>query len=330
MKYLFVIALASFMVSCSSFKTLSVEYEKPAELRLSDDINKFVLVNHTTFSWDENLNKSKKKLTSLEIINAAMMRTVISAKRTIENSPRITQKNVGIVNMKRVKKDTTFASVPHSDLKKIFNKSGADVIVVLEDFWMNDAFVEVNNRQKYQVNCDCLWRVYIKKDGNIIFADEYSQNDKVSWKQSYSSPESNYVTRLAYNEAALKMGYRYAIRVVPDKVISERLFFANTKKTMRDAEDAFYAKKYEDAINYWMPLLEEKKHETATKAAMNIALAYELNNSILAAIKYAKIAEKKSTNSTYRKYAKIYIEELEKRRNYITDLAPSSITKIRE
>lgn len=204
---------------------------------------------------------------------------------------------------------------------KICDSAGADVLLVLENFDSNsDLLIAAATNQvqralsgqqggvpvprTVRVDVRCYWRLYDPVSKTV--SDQFQQTYYMTFNLVNGVPPLNALPMTAYNA-----GLQYIQRYLPSFYVVRREMYKKGKgrnkrefKTgWRKAEVA----NWESAIETWKPIVENGNRRSAGRAALNIAVAYEVLGDTQEALKWAQRSYEEFGDKLGRSYAKILV-----------------------
>lgn len=318
--------------SCVSYKEFSVEVFKPAELSIPANTKNIVLVSRNLKYKNDTLQNYYQRNRQLirDKINLNIDSLAVSTCLDTLAS-RLT--NHGHFEQVQVLPVTTFSKIWVSDIKppkaewykSVAEKSGADVLVLLDMFSCFYSTNAAESSPEARVVTSNIWSVYNAKDQQII--DRFSQIDTLYWNQL--DENGNYQKekipdkKNAIELAAGVIGVNYSKHILPAWTQVKRTYLSfddpNFQKALKFAQD----NQWEQAIGIWLGFSEGKSNFKKASAFYNLAVASEMNGDIDKAIEFTDKAAKASTglflgsvNEQVRKYSVI----LYQRKNEINKL----------
>ena len=297
MKNIYIYLLVTFVFSsCATFKTSFYQVKKPSTIELGDHISSIQLVNHTLYPWNETVRTSPFLYNEDQrnILNQkGMMHCVLSLKSELVHSPKNINTKIGITDWPRDEIDTLFGPVKQEDIELILKTSDADVLIVLDDFWMSGKSIYYKKGNKdplYQINTSALWRIYDTR--NQVYIDEFAQQDSLRWPLAIYDPKYSDEKLAAYEKASIQNGENYAHYIFPSWLWIKRHYFHTGNAVLKEGARYFQTKQYEKAFNTWFKLTESEDSEIKAKACYNLALIKELNGELPAAMEWLNQADK--------------------------------------
>jgi hypothetical protein len=226
-------------------------------------------------------------------------------------------------------KDSAGRLLPVSwqDVEWLCAKNNSELLISLEDFnfsdtvfqdieysyFNNDKYAIVNRNHIAYLNVipRVFWRVYDFENKRIT--DEYFYIDTIQWESvANQQPEALKLLperETAILEAAYWAGYGYGKRIVPFWLDVDRFYYSAGNKELRQANRQIYEDNWAAAINIWKKLAYDERKRLSAKAALNMALACEIEDELDIALEWAV----KSYNTLKKPVSKKYVELLVQR-----------------
>lgn len=140
----------------------------------------------------------------------------------------------------------------------------------------------------------------------------YAYGDTPQWARNELPPFED-----CLNEALASLAYRTSRYLVPHKHTVERYIFVTGHAAMKDAYKYWEKEQYTEAAYLWEYVYEKGKNRgRRAKAAVNLALYYELNDNFTKALYYAQNAHSlfiKNNDVSEAEYTNRYCNDLEQR-----------------
>lgn len=206
-------------------------------------------------------------------------------------------------------------------VNEICDATEADVLLVLEnfdsnsDFTLNTAVDQVSSVLKTgkgsgrlpsqaRVNVKSYWRLYDPVTKTI--ADQYRQTYYMDF-----NIVNGVVPLTALPEVAYAAGEDYINRFLPSYYRVKRDMYKKGKGKDKNQFEAGWrtteVANWNDAIDIWMPIAENRNSASAGRAAHNIAVAYEVLGDAGKALEWAQRAYQDYGDKMSRDYAKILL-----------------------
>ncbi len=153
------------------------------------------------------------------------------------------------------------------------------------------------------------WRVYNGKDTTI--ADEYITERKLLWKADGIN-EINANSKLPLlpieiPKIASEMGYSYAQRISPKTEIIYRQYYGKENDELKRAKAFIKSGNWDGAKKIWLEQANLSDNKTSSRATYNLAIYYEKQRDVNAALELAQ----KAYNLDKNKYTKLYVQLLQ-------------------
>lgn len=318
--------------SCVSYKEFSVEVFKPAELSIPANTKNIVLVSRNLKYKNDTLQNYYQRNRQLirDKINLNIDSLAVSTCLDTVAS-RLT--NQGHFEQVQVLPVTTFSKIRVSDIKpakaewykSVAEKSGADVLVLLDMFSCFYSTNAAESSPEARVVTSNIWSVYNAKNQQII--DRFSQIDTLYWNQLDENGNYQKVKipdkKNAVMLAAGVIGMNYSKHILPAWTQVKRTYLScndpNFQKAMKFAQD----NQWEQASRIWSGFVEGKSNLKKASAFYNLAVTSEMDGDIDKAIEFTDKAAKASTglflgsvNEQVRRYSVV----LYQRKNEINKL----------
>lgn len=318
--------------SCVSYKEFSVEVFKPAELSIPANTKNIVLVSRNLKYKNDTLQNYYQRNRQLirDKINLNIDSLAVSTCLDTVAS-RLT--NQGHFEQVQVLPVTTFSKIRVSDIKpakaewykSVAEKSGADVLVLLDMFSCFYSTNAAESSPEARVVTSNIWSVYNAKNQQII--DRFSQIDTLYWNQLDENGNYQKVKipdkKNAVMLAAGVIGMNYSKHILPAWTQLKRTYLScndsNFQKALKLAQD----NQWKEAIGIWLGFSEDKSNLKKASAFYNLAVTSEMDGDIDKAIEFTDKAAKASTglflgsvNEQVRRYSVV----LYQRKNEINKL----------
>lgn len=323
--------------SCISTKPLYIEIPQKSKKELPENIQSLLLVArvvderytdleadslqklfyHQQFDYDTIINDVQTVDTTLRALGELLFESgrydfVIPENRFLEF-----EKNAFITK-----------EMPWSEVKTLCDTFGTDAILSIDYFktrvsttYDKENFFEPGSNSFYtvaraqmKVAYEALFRVYDPGRERIILREFL--RDTIIWEDEDSSTNKLFDRFTSVKDALTEAGIAIALDLseeISAKWYEEkRSYFATGDSNMKQAGQLLNAGQYEPAIALWKETVEKGKSKSLkSKAEFNIALGYELQGDLDAAIEWGL----KSYETMYRTNTYNYLEILKRRKN---------------
>lgn len=285
--------------SCTKLLYTSIDVLRPAKVTFDSQKNNLLIVNNTV-QQPENYghkneylgNKTKNlefKTDSLAFFTLSVIDDVIS--------------NIGFFNDVKLEINTINNSsdffnveVPSTEnINSLSKKYNANVVLSLDRLKVNDLLTEYYSQEYYTyystltAQFESKWSIHYpgsSQYGSITFRDTlYWDAESGSRQKALSQlPERG----AALFDGAVYVGNNMVKRFIPQWEKTDRYFFTNSNKWMKQGFDSLQFKNWKSAISIWDGALPESKVKMQALLSHNIAVVYEILGDIDSAISYAQ------------------------------------------
>lgn len=318
--------------SCVSYEKFSIEVFKPAEVRLTPAVKKIAVisrnlkfVNDTLQNYqvkNHRLIKDKIKLNTDSLAIKTCLDS-LSGKLLAQNQfDKVAVLPVNTFPATRVK---NIRPAQNEWYKAISEKTGADVLILLDMFSCFYSQEDVDSSPAVNVVTSNIWSVYSATEQKII--DRFTQVDTLYWD---GTDENGRYKKLRIPDkknaillAAGVIGENYAKHILPAWAKVDRNFMQSGNPELQKAVKLALDGKWDEAVAIWQVYSENKGKRNRVVALYNLALASEMNGNVDRAIELTDQAAKASSglflspeNEAVRKYSAV----LYQRKNEINKL----------
>lgn len=323
-----IILTAILMSACTSYKTITIDYKKPAKYYIGDNVRAVGVLNMIE---DKQITSEELNATGIPAIRTRCSflgnETAMSMAQGIADSGYFRDVIISDKpwNMKKspdqIQKDSIINSL-NVDALIAVKEADLDWITFFNDtdyYNITDAITSIEYSYKIEVYKaeDEIPNTILVHDS--IFTREYlpimRDEDGISIEMNQDTIRKN------LSEA---IGYDFASKITPSWNQADRIIFTTPCEEMEQAELYVKEGRWEKALKKWEQLQSGNNNRLKAQAAFNIALYYEINDNIEEAFKWLDNAEKeisKTNNSQARNKTLALISEYKsalKQRN--TDL----------
>lgn len=330
--------------SCQSLEQIPIDYVQPAEITFPPELRKVAIVNNCSTLADSALILATSDQRSLR--NLVKMRGAISY---ANGDPHITTESLAEEIAKQNYFETVVicdsalrandkiareSTLSQEEVQTLASNLGVDLIIALENiqFITGRSIYYPDDYDTYQVVIDLkafptikTYLPALKKPMNSL-----TTTDSIFWEEVGTKEEIN--KRMISDKQLLKEAAEFA-GTIPVKYLipfwkkDSRFIYSNGSLQMRDA--TVYAREgsWDEAYKLWQEVFNDtKRKKKKMKAAANIAVYYEMKDSIAQAVEWAttaqilakkidKVDKKDSTNVNLWKIPNYYQTTL-----YVTEL----------
>lgn len=343
---------AMLLSGCQSMEQLSIDYMLPAEVSFPEALKRVAVVNNMPNVPDNKLiiseeeqKKSENEMARLtNYYNGDATITTESLAEAIANENYFEEVVICDSALRSMDIHPRESILSRDEVLELTQSLGVDFLIALENIQMRSSrkisympdwgiFLGTVDVKVYPTV-----RIYLpNRRGPMVTV---SSNDSIFWEEAGNS-EASVRSHLISEEDMLKQASEFAgtvpvKRLLPYWKTGNRYLFSGGSVNMRDA--AVYAKEgsWNEAIGLWKQTYESKKGKRKIVAAYNVALGYEMQDSIGNALEWAlkaqslareieKVGEKaanelKTATMPYYIFTSVYVGELQERQEGLTRL----------
>lgn len=295
--------------SCQSLEQISIDYLQPAELCFPPQIRTVAIVNNTSNTPDNKLTpKSTKNNTNVSIVSQATAYANGDAKIATELlAEEIAEQNyfdkVVICDsaLRANDKLARETSLSQEEVRKLTTDLEVDLIIAIEELQL-----KATKTVRFLHEFDCFQgatdvkvyptvRIYLPERSKPI--NTLHPTDSIFWEDFYATATeaTTYMTsdKTILKEAAEFAGITSARYIVPTWKTSTRYLYVGGSVQMRDATVYMRENTWDKAYELWHQAFESTKNKKKKmRAALNIAVYYEMKDSLLLAEEWAGKAQK--------------------------------------
>lgn len=319
--------------SCVSLDQVSIEYLQPAKINFPSQIRKIVVVNNS-IETDNKDNITRRIAHDGSVVLEATLQG--DAKKVAEElSKGIAAENyfdeVLICDsaLRSNDKSKREQELTQEEVVKLTSELGADMVISVENI-----FIKKSERVEILPNLYCavvdakvspLIRIYLPNRSKPMLS--ILPEDSIFWEK-YAATEA--IARKEINEGNLIAEASEFAGTIPVKYLlpswskAQRYHYISGSFELKDAAIYVKEKNWDAAFKLWEQNYNGKSKKAKFRSAFNIAVYYEMNDSIDKAIEWAEIADqlisKKGDNSFDTILAKEYVNVLKARKAEIQTL----------
>lgn len=293
---------AGFMLlisSCASLTTIDLDILKPAQITVPPDVLSVVVVdNSLPYRGDKvHLISSSKGTLEVDTIWVDNFGT-ISTNALAES---LKQKNYfdsvyyHSVPLNRNFENPYLGELPFSLIDSLCKNYNTQAVISLEAYRYQSKMNFLEGVDYYYVSLDVnswkYWKMY-RNNGSLM--DAYLQKDSIFWDTS-STPFFNISSQLpsvreSVEVLAWHMGRNVSKRVAPYWDTVKRYYYASGNHLFVRANDLKNANNWEEAAKVWYYVYQNGTKPQKAKAALNLALSYEVRENYDEAVAWADIS----------------------------------------
>lgn len=349
--YPFILLSILLFSSCQTMQELSIDYMLPADISFPLELKRVAIVNNTSTTSDSKLMPTEEPKKLNEISRATAYHEGNVATTTQSLAEAIAKENyfdeVIICDSALRAHDITPRenTLSQEEVQSLTEKLDVDFLISLENLQMKTSLVirYIPEWTAFQGTIDMkvypTVRVYLpNRKGPMV---TINSSDSIFWEE-FGSTENYVRNHLTNNKKMVEEASEFA-GTVPLKYLlpywktGKRYLYTSGSVNMRDAAIFVREKTWDKAFNLWEQAYRSTKSvKKQMAAAYNIALYYEMQDSIEEAMTWAikaqelarkveKVNDKKRENldfSSMPNYVMItlYVEELKVRRDGLSKL----------
>lgn len=320
--FLIVLILALFTVSCSSSGYVFVDYPQDPALKLPEDIHDIAVVNRSLTNDEDNSAKTLESIVTGEIAGSDKLASDVAIKGVFDGVQNKSQLRIVIPPTMRLE-GTGTREIPDvlswNEVNEICSETNADLLLVLEtfdsnsDFALNTAVDQITSviqtgkpsgriPRRARLNVMSYWRLYDPYSKTIV--DQFQQNQFMDFDVANGLLPFN-----ALSETAYAAGLEYSSRFFPGYYRVKRDMYKKGKGSdknlfkmgWRSSEVA----NWDEAIDIWTGIANNFTSKSAGRAALNVAVAYEVLGQTDLALQWAQRAYEAYGDKLARDYANI-------------------------
>lgn len=344
-KFSFILGLLGLILtSCQSIEPLSIDYLVPAEVSFPKELKRVAVVNNmpipNTADVKEEVAKENEygvtykpqRFNGLPAVTAEVLAEELAKGNYFE------QVIICDSALRALDKSPRKEALTRQEIQELTEGLGVDFLIALENVHFTStrkvefspyyqAFLGVTDLKA----CPTVSIYLPQRNGPIT---TLQSNDSIFW-ETFGSNFTQVQSRLISQKELMAQASEFAgsipvKQLLPSWKTAHRYLFAGGSAPMRDALIYIRENNWPEAIQQWQLCYEQKKGKKKMQAAHNIAIGYEMQDSIPEALEWArkaqklayecdKVEQKKTqqgiTASDAPHYAltSVYVSELEKR-----------------
>lgn len=305
--YPLILTVALLLSSCQSIEQLSIDYMLPAEVSFPASLKRVAVVNNMPAVPENKLIVSEEAQKKSENEMARLTNYYNGdAKLTTEAlAEALAQENyfeeIVICDSALRSKDVNPRenALMQEEVQQLVQDLNVDFLIALENIQLRSIrkISYIRDWASYYGTVDVrvlpTVKIYLpNRKGPMVTVNS---NDSIFWEE-YGSGEATLRSRLISEEKLIEEASVFAGTIpvkhlLPFWKTANRYYFTGGSVGMRDA--AVYAKegKWDEAVQLWRQNYEAKKGKKKMHAAFNVALGYEMQDSIEAATEWVLKAQ---------------------------------------
>lgn len=295
--FILIVSLTFLITSCSQYGYVSVNYPVKPVSYFPDNVSKIALINRSLPKSSNETSSAAESLTSGEVAGSdekASFVALDAVTETIDGKagikivrPKVKQYGKGTRKMPD--------QLEWNTVKAICDSTKTDLLLSLEVFDSNSDVISSNVQKVVRIlgggipslpkaaNVDVMhvWKLYDPATNRVI--DQY---------EGLRHFKMNSINSKQLNLAAYDAGVEYIGRYLPGHFLVKRKFYKKGKAQAKPTFDTAFRRtqvaNWEKAIEDWKRVVETGSAVNAGRAALNIAVAYEVLENTNLALEWAK------------------------------------------
>lgn len=336
LSYIFLTIIAVAALSCSPFRSVTIENQYPAKIQIPEEIQSLTLMNRSMSGEFINFNEDslqryfyrKEFNVNTNVLDSMASDTCLQAiGELIYESGRF---DVVIPVERNIPKDSKYYIIEQpldwDHVGEVCKTYNTDALLVMEKYVnrVNTRFqAEVDhilpdgsaNYSYFYASFDVIYnsffRIYYPKKKEIV--GQFFISDTIFWENGDVDQRTLFKNLGSIKKGLIATGIKVALDldgyISPSWVPAERGIFIIDKKNKTE-QKLIDASDWAQLAEYWQPLTESKNRSVRSKAEFNMALSSELDGRVDDAIVWAA----KSYQSSFRNQTDIYIKKLKERK----------------
>lgn len=327
MKIKYIISLivtSTIVVSCGSYGYVYLDYPQSPQVSLPHEIDEIAIVNRSLIKEENRQNRVFESVITGEVAGSDKIASDEAIKGVLAGMQNQNYIKMILPDTLRIYGTGTrqLPDVLSWDLVSgICADNQADALLVLETFDSNSNIViqtavqQVSSVLKSgkpspqlprqaQVDVRSYWRLYDPYTKTII--DQFQQTHLLNFSLINGVPPLN-----ALPETAYAAGYDYASRFLPGYYRVKRDLYKKGKGKDKNEFATGWRRSevanWKDAIEIWTRIASNVNSVSAGRAALNVAVAYEVLGNTELALEWAQRAYENHGDKQARDYAKILL-----------------------
>jgi tetratricopeptide (TPR) repeat protein len=244
----------------------------------------------------------------------------------LANSPRFNSNEIVVPDSEDIQKYLEKDTLQWLDMKALADSFNVDAVFYLDSFSLASTLDDERVREHgglfyhltFQIISTAHWIIHYPYLNIVI--DDFKYSEKFVW-EAYDYEKEEAIRRLpdydkTFLEAAYWTGFDYGKRILPTWKKTSRSYYTMGSEYFKKATEMVDSNKWEKAIELWKHNLNHTDAEVVSRAAFNIAFAFEMMGEINLALKWAR----KSYDVKPKRRTKEYIDELLERKKAMSKL----------
>ena len=336
---LLIITGAIMLGGCQTMQQFSIDYMQPADISFPTSLKRIAVVNNMPdYSADDSMVHDDKSANykGNAVITAESLAEAIAHESYFDE--------VVICDSALRNRESTPKALSQTEVRKLVNDLNVDFLIALED-----VKIETTRKMAFLEDWGCFYgvidakvsptlRIYVPN--REVPLATIIPTDSIFWEETgYSETMVNSLLvdeKTMIEQASTFAGHIPVKHLLPNWKTAKRYLFCGGSVNMRDATVYAQEKNWKKAIQLWEKQYEAQKGKKKMQAAFNIALGYEMQDSIPTALEWAMKAQsiakeldlsdkdngQKDDPNRYQNYifTSLYVNELQERHDKLNTL----------
>ncbi len=336
LSYILLSIVAIMALSCSQYRTITIENQRPPKVQIPDEIQSLTLMNRSLTGEFRNFNEDslqryfyrKEFKVNTNVLDSMASDTCLQAiGELLYESDRF---DVVIPVERNIPRDSKYYIIEQpldwDYVDNVCKNYNTDALLVMEKYVnrVNTRFeAEVDQLHSdgsanysyfyasYDVIYDSFFRIYYPAKKEIV--GQIFISDTIFWENGDVDQRTLFKNLGSIKKGLISTGIKVALDldsyISPAWIPDDRGIFIIDKKNETE-QKLIGDSDWTQLAEYWQPLTESKNRSVRSKAEFNMALACELDGRIDDAIAWIS----KSHQSSYRNQTEIFLKKLKQKK----------------
>ena len=345
--YLFLLMVAAIAMSCSQYRSITIENQRPAKVQIPDEIQSLTLMNRSLTPEFSNFDEDslqryfyrKEFQVNTNVLDSMASDTCLQVLgELLFGSGRF---DIVIPVERNIPRDSKYYTneqpLDWDYVDEVCKNYNTDALLVMEKYLnhvntrfeaeaqplLSDGLAYTYFYASYDVIYDSSFRIYYPAKKKIV--GQFFISDTIFWENGDVDQQALFRNLGSIKKGLIATGIKVALDldsyISPSWVPDKRGIFIIDKKNKTEQkliEDSDWA----GLAEYWQPLTETKNRAVRSKAEFNMSFASELDGRVDDAIAWAS----KSYQTLFRNQTEGYLKKLERRRAELLKQAKNKTT----
>lgn len=332
--YFFLVIVSLALNVSAQLMKFQVEIPQTPQIKISDSIQSFTILNHSLTPEFQNFNKDSLQLSFYKqnfTANKILLDSIVSDSiiktlgEILYNSERF---DIVIPVERNISRLLPFNQTPTpldwDYVESICNQFHTDALIVLENVAMRAVtnyqvqveFIDFHYKKSHYASIDFYsrahWRIYDPKK-KLILIDYKMNEDTLFWDSKEIYLKTTFEKLPSIKEAAFQTGDKIAQdfgeKISPNWVEESRYYYVVNDSAIDESVRLAAKGDWNGALQNWLKYSETGNSVKRSKIMLNLALAYEMTGDLSTAI--STVIE--SQKIYYREITNLYLKMLLKR-----------------